>query len=380
MLIFIYSLLLLGNLLLVILNKKNKFIAIFSFVVLLFLFCGHEYVGNGDSNDFLGYLQDYDNVAVTTSRDFWFYYLFYCTQIFSKLLGLNFYQWWAIMTYFALRMLWVTNKRFNLNIHHCLLWIMAYYGFILYTGLKFFYGFCFMFLACCNLFHESDNGNKKFILYTLLAGGMHVMYYFFLILLFNKVRFLSPKKVFILSIISFVFMLIGGKGLLMTFLGPLVYSLNSDNLNQYFTTQTNLGFLIPLTIHFILLVYIFIVDKIYSRKPVLNNESCTRKNNAYKLKDTKIILNSTLLLTLIYPLFLVSLTFNRIYTAYSLILIMISSTFICNFSKLHRMGVLFFPFLIIVIYYIFNFYLNNYIDSAVIPLFDNYFYNYLFGI
>ncbi len=97
-------------------------------------------------------------------------------------ISLNYYQWWAVMTALSLLFVFNTIKKRNYNPHIFLFFFMAYYVFLFYGGLKFFYGFCLFQYAFTFLLKGEKGGKLKFILITLLAGGFHVMYYMFLVL------------------------------------------------------------------------------------------------------------------------------------------------------------------------------------------------------
>ena len=113
-LIFIYVILFLSNCYKVLSNKKSKTLFAFSMIYLLFLMCGHKYIGNGDARDFYGYRIGYEEFSLDNVRDYSFYYLFYTTQLIGIKLSLSFYQWWAIMTAISLALIAGTIKSLNL--------------------------------------------------------------------------------------------------------------------------------------------------------------------------------------------------------------------------------------------------------------------------
>ena len=73
----IYIILIIINILLFINKKISKIVLGITVLLLFFLMSGYKYIGNGDSIDFLAYLDGYNNFEESSQVDFLFYYLFY---------------------------------------------------------------------------------------------------------------------------------------------------------------------------------------------------------------------------------------------------------------------------------------------------------------
>lgn len=365
-LIVIYSFLVLGHLSFYLNNKKSYLFVFFTMILLFLLMSGHEFVGNGDAVDFFGYWYGYTEFENLERNDFWFYYLFYSSEKIGIYLSLNFYQWWFAMTVLSLTFVVSTIKKRRYNPHLFFIFFMIYYVFLFYGGLKFFYGFCLFQFALTFLLKGEKRSKYKFVLFTLLAGGFHIMYYIFLVLLLvdikNKKRKKLIKGIIISSVFIVVFNILLGRGLL-NFLQSRIDSLDNNRLSTYFAIRTNWGFMLAIGIHVLTTIY------------ALKYRNIVRKYNQDKLYHyAETLLYVNLLAIIFYPLFMIALTFMRILTSLSLTTIIASSHKQEYFNKTDRHKLLFSGFLIVGLYFYINMYLNDYITQTVLPFFDSYYF------
>tara|TARA_R110001606_G_scaffold399137_1_gene581044 strand:- start:612 stop:1598 length:987 start_codon:yes stop_codon:yes gene_type:complete len=327
------------------------------------------YQGEGDAIDFLAYFQGYTEFKNLKRDDFWFYYLFYSVQRIGIYLSLNFYQWWALMTALSLIFTIGTIKRRNYNPHLFLFFFMIYYVFILYGGLKFFYGLCIFQYAVPFLLRGEKNGKLKFILITFLAGGFHVMYYMFLIFAFIDLRIKNRKslikKIVVFSLIFSLLNILSGRVLLNS-MQSYIDSMENDKLSVYFALRTNWGFLLPIGIHALTTFYAF-----KYRETVKKYD----QNKWLFYADTLLYIN--IIIVVFYPLFMIALTFMRLLTSFSIITIIVSGYRQEYFNKVERLKMIMSGLLIVGLYYFINIYLAGYAEKTVLPFFDSYFFNWL---
>lgn len=372
MLAFIYIILLWVNLLIMLKGKKSRQFYIVTLIFLFFLMCGHQYKGNGDSRDFYGYFIDYYRGAQGEYRDFPFYYLFYITQKIAQSLSMTFYQWWAAMTAFSLLFISWVFRKFEIR-HQCfLVYFMSYFIFIFYTGLKFYYGFCLLLCAVCYLVRGKEKDDLRFSLFVLLAGGMHALYYPFLLLLLIRSKVFSPQKIFIISmtlcLVMFTFGKVGITNFLQNLILPILDTTESNNLRNYFLSRVNFGYLIPVSVHLLTLFYL-------SRVKYL---STIRKGSLIDNRYANRLYDMCLLLTLLYPLYMFSLTFTRLLTAFVLCALSISYSCIKDLQRkdIHRLFIYSWPPMMI--YFIYNIIMSDYWTKSVIPLFQTSFFRNIF--
>jgi len=333
---------------------------------MFFFMSGHVYLGNGDGLDFHGYWYGYTEFENLERNDFWFYYLFYLTEIIGISLSLSFYQWWAVMTAISLTFIISTIKKRKYNLHLFLIFFMTYYVFVFYVGLKFFYGFCLFQYAFTFLIHGGKRGKLKFTLITILAGGFHVMYYMFLVLLLVDLK-VKKRKHLIKIIVAFslaicLINLVNGRNLLDSMQG-FIDGMQNERLSIYFGFRTNWGFLLPVAIHILITIYSYIYREIVKKY---------NRDKWYLYANTLLYVN--LIAVIFYPLFMIVLTFMRLLTALSLATIIASSYGQKYFNKTDRFKLLSSGFLIICLYFYINLYLNDYMTKAVLPFFDSYYF------
>lgn len=365
-LICIYIFFIIGHLSFYLNKKKYYSFVVITSIFLFFLMSGYENLGDGDVGDFFGYWYGYTEFENLERDDFWFYYLFYSSEIIGNYLSLTFYQWWAVMTALSLTFIVWTIKKRKYNPHLFFFFFMIYYVFVFYVGLKFFYGFCLFQYALTFLLKGEKGGKLKFIFFILLAGGFHVMYYIFLVLALVDLKIKKRKSlikgIIIFSVTVVVINVLSGRGLLNS-MQSMIDSLDNTRLSVYFAIRTNWGFMLPISIHVLTTIYAF------------RYRGIVRKYDQGKWYFyAEMLLYVNLIAVVFYPLFMIALTFMRILTSLSLTTIIASCYRQEYFNKTDRLKLLLSGFLIICLYFYINIYLNGYFDSAVLPFFESYYF------
>lgn len=340
-------------------KRGNWIVIIISMIFLLYL-C---YVGDFSySYDISNYINLYYQPFLTQDDNFTLYYLFYLLMILGHTLNLNFVDWWLSMNIIAFIVLIIAFKVHKINPHYFMFYFMAYFFLNFYTGLKFYYGFCLYFLAFGYIYKP---GMRNTILYTLfctLAGGIHMMYYLFLPLvlfkLFNQVLIEKQwvvKTLFLVSVIISAFLKYTGTA------KNLFSSLETetDKIQDYLELETNLGFFIPVFFHILIILLSY---KMY--KATIDNDD----NESYMICLP--IWQNSLCQVLFYPLYMLALTFARLTTVSSIILLSYQGLEQLQFSKSQRNIFFCISILMILAYYYRQFVMGSLWEINVLPLFS----------
>ena len=298
------------------LGKTNNALALFSSIIATLFLCGSNiaysdsYVGELDISS---YRNEYEQLNFLENIDFPLYYLFFYANYLGQQLGLTFSQWWLLMSASSILLIYLACKTHNFNYNLVIGCFMAYYEIVFYSGLKAYYAFCFLFLAYGYLLKGDIKSKLLYILFVCIAGGFHVMYYIFLVLLFRP-KNASKKfmKAFVVGIIVFtIVMRLGGS--VISFMKPFFDYVGNDHINTYMDDKAvGNGFYIA-----IILEIVMVSIPYYIRKTKLRNGSCTQITDNYYY--------SVLLTYVFCPFYALSLIFVRIITAFSLVVIGASS-------------------------------------------------------
>ena len=306
--------------------------------------------------DMSGYRTIYEQYDVLEYEDFKMYYLFYSCMHLGQSLGLDFRTWWALMSFLAMGVIIVSCRLHKYNYKLFLAAFMAYHEMVFYSGFKFFYGFCFMLLAYGFLFSSKRKGRILFALITCIAGGFHMMYYFFLLLLIKPLK--NPQymvRIIVgITIIFTVWMRLSGSA--MASLQPFFNALDNDHIDKYTLVTVRSGFYLALLVH---LVIVYVAYKI--RQHIIREG----KNDANV--DT---LYYTVLLSLLFcPFYAVALTFMRLITAFSLIVVTAGSTLLCDSYKSRQLCVRL-SLLVVFSFYVIRILMGGFMTTSVLPYFN----------
>ena len=344
-------------------NRESKILSTTTFILLFILMCGHHYVGNGDSTDLYYYWRDYNDVF-SGKQDEILYFLFYFTQSIAKFFMLTYYQWWAVMTAVSLYLVSKIIRAFSLNSHYCLLFF-SFYVLALYTGLKYYYGFCLFLLALNYFIRDRRGDNLRFIACILLAGAMHAMYYLFLLFLFAKNKIVKPFNLMVIMSLLLLFTVFVDRNLLLGMLSPILLIVSAEiNVTRdiYFLDSTNYGFIIPLVLHVVTLVYSLVYYKL----------SLSQKNISIQA-EAKMLYEFNVMGCILYPLFFYAVTFTRYITVMALASVFISGKGFKLFSRKKKVELMMCGLVLSIFFSLYFFGPCNYLEYNVIPLFDNFY-------
>lgn len=297
-------------------RNNSLFLAIITIALLIFFLSGSNHASLDWSEtelDLSGYRTIYEIYDALEHPDFNMYYIFYSSMYIGQNLGLPFGTWWFIMSILAMFVIVGACAIHKYSINLFLAGFMAYYIFMMYSGLKFFYGFCFLLMAYGFLLRNTRKGQILFGLFTCLAGGLHMMYYLYLILLIKPIH--RPKLfinvIITITIIFTILMRISGTAA--SFLAPFFNILDNDRINIYTVFNVNMGFYIPVILHLIMVYTVYRV-----RKYKIKTASCN------PMVDT--LFYSSILSLIFIPFYALALTFMRLITAFSLVVITANSS------------------------------------------------------
>jgi hypothetical protein len=350
---------------------------IVTFVFLTFLFTTCDY---NNQHDLSAYSIEYNYYDPVLDENFNFYYIFFSLMKLGQVLRLTFETWWTLMMAGAMFIVFIALRIHQFNPHVFLCAFMAYYGIMMYAGIKSFCGWTVFLLACGFLYRGGKKNKIIYIILTCVAGGIHVMYYMYLIFAFvntgteqivlynendsdssvNKNMKTYNKLLPYVVIISLTLtILMRVSGTANHYVGGLLSAFNSDKLESYASLTTNMGFFIPVIMQ-ILSLYLAYKHRYYSKV-------CGELRQNY----AQIIYSTNLLQILFYPFFMISTTFMRFITEYSLVTIAAIGYEFDDFIMHERKRLLLCVSLLIVAYYYRQFIMGNLWDISVVPLFTN---------
>lgn len=294
--------------------KKDKSLRIITFVTAAlstFLLCGSN-VADLDLSvtelDVSGYRMIYENQDALENEEFNMYYLFYGSMFIGQKMGLSYRMWWTLMSIMAMLVIFCSCKIHKYNYNLFLATFMAYYELIFYSGLKFFYGFCFLLLAYGFLLRNNYRGKILFALFTLAAGGFHMLYYFFLLFLLKPIKNsgIIVKPLVVATLFFTIVMRFSNSAF--SYMAPFFYAMENEHIMGYTAVTVRSGFFVAVFLHF-LVVYIAYQVRYYNMRQGTHSVA------------VDVIFYTTLLSILAFPFYAIALTFMRFITAFSLVVI-----------------------------------------------------------
>ena len=358
LLVFVYIFLIIRNYRGYIKNKTTFLLTIITAALSVFMLCSSntaDFDWSETQLDMSGYRTIYEKYDVLEHEDFNMYYLFYNSMYLGQYYGLSFRLWWTIMSILAMIVMFLSCKIHRYNFNLFLATFLAYYEIVFYSGFKFFYGFCFLLLAYGFLLRNNFTGKLLFTLFTFVAGGFHMMYYFFLVLLLSPILKSRFLMVLVMSSLFVFVALMRASDSALSFVQPFFDALDNEHINIYTQATVHFSFYISLFIH---LVVVYVVYVIY--------RFLRKRGNVAMGKS----LFYTVLLSLLFvPFYSVALTFMRLITAFSLVVICASSS-ILNESFKSRLLCARLSLLMVLSYYLTRILIGDFFEKAVVPYFD----------
>lgn len=307
----------------------NYILISFTTILSVYLLCGSS-VADLDMDitglDISGYRTIYEYTDALEHEDFKMYYIFYSMMSLGQHLQLSYRMWWAAMSIMALFVVFCACRIHRYNYCLFLAAFMAYHELIFYSGIKFFYGFCFLLFAYGFLLRNTRKGLFLFSIFVCIAGGFHIMYYFFLAFIVKPIH--QPKyiiKAVVVATIALTVM-IRVSGSAMAYMAPFFDAFDNEHINLYTDAIVRNGFYLAVFIH--LIVY-YVVWSIKKQK-LLENINPIALNSIY---------DTVLISFIFFPFYAVTLTFMRLITAFSLIVVTASSSVMSDDYKSRKMCV-----------------------------------------
>ncbi len=344
-------------------KKEQKFLIFLSFGLLFFVMCFKTNVQpvDGFIMDLAYYERDYNLFTGINSTYEKMYYLFFSTQVIGHKLGLSFVAWWAVWCFFLLVLLFRGVKRFGYNTHRFLTYFF-FFVIALYASLKQFSGFVFFFYGVSFLVRHGKKDRLRFILFTLIAGGFHPMFYMMLVLLLVDLKTLKPKYIFGAAAALMVCVATFAKPVFVSLVRQMANSfLQNGSGNAYFESTTNFGFLIPVALHLSNLLFSYWY---YKSVQSLENPSVITK--------AKYLYFANLICTVFYPFFLFATVFTRLITIMSLLTLVFSGEGICRLSMTRRQQLMPFSLVTVFLFALYFFGPCRFFEFSVVQLFTVY--------
>ncbi|MCI7381402.1 MAG: EpsG family protein [Hungatella hathewayi] len=352
-------------------NGDVKWAMVYITFGFLFYLCSHcEYLNTYDLSN---YNAQYAYYNPMWDKSFTLYYLFLTMMRLGQIAEISFVNWWWITLAGAFLIIIIAVKIHRFNPHHFLVFFMMYYIINLYTGLKFFYGFCIYLLASGFLLRGGRKNKLLYIFLTAVAGGMHVMYYAFILFalintdvpasmeecslnIYSHIRRHRIIAVLVIAslTLSFVLRLSGSAN---EFLSRIFSIIDFDKMDDYLSLSTKGGFYIPVIMQLLSLYLAFIIKKQSKRTSLLNQQY------------TDVLYYFNLLQVIFYPLFMISTTFMRLITATSMVTIAAGGYDKFEFKQRKRFKITGASFLIVAASLFRQLVLGHWWETAVVPLF-----------
>ena len=345
-------------------GKKSSIFTYVCYVFILILCCSTSYT---EQHDLRNYYVLYNYRDLMKEDTFGLYYLFYYTMIIGRSLKFTFEVWWTFTTGIALLVIIHALKVNKMNPHVFLSFFMMYFVFNFSAGLKFFYGFAFLFLGFGYLIRGGKRSKLYFVICVCIAGGLHFMYYAYLIFciirkdeqknsqLFNKKNKFT-KAVVIASLIISAYLRINNSA--NSFLQSIFSIFDSEHIDVYLGLSTGLGFMIPVVMHLTTLLFTIIYRKQCMRSSAISNNS------------VNVLVYSNILLIIFYPLFMISTTFMRLITCMSMVSLGTSGYIWNTQSRTSREKILWSGFALTTIYIIYQLLFGTLWESTVLLMFS----------
>jgi len=386
MTILLYLVAIFSNFLFAYRKKHSKVIIAFSFVIILLLVSGAgPSYDLKQSRDYLNYSNRYNNIMDES--------LFDNPQIgytllmkFGNLLNLDFFKFRMIVIGICFFVIYkLVIKRYAYNYNYMLLLYLLYQIIIDSEHFRNFIAMTILLISIRYLEKKSLKNSIKFSILVLLSASFHTAFLAYLVLLLMHVsdRKLLIKIIVIFTILLTVITIINNNRL--PVLNILLSITDDDKIIGYLSTKTNLGYLIPFTLHIINVLFLYWSKKIASWKKDVPNAMGSNSSNIVfsggELSDLSIV-NLVLWINIIgivfFPLFIMNLQFYRLirnflilnYAVYSIVSNKLRSgslyKFAYNFSVLVDLG----------LWFVLDLTVKTSTERVLIPFFTrNYFFN-----
>lgn len=342
MTILVYIFILLLNITLAFRNKQSKFVIFLSLIVITLLIggAGPNYLGQSDYFNYQRGYENIGNISITDNFQIGHTLLFKL----GNALNLDFFTFRLLIVGICVFVIYkYVIKKYSNNITYIILLYMLYPMIIDSEHLRNFIGMTILLIAIKFLETNSIKGNVNFLLMVLLASIFHTAFFLYGILIFANTKDHNRlvKTISISTIILSLMTILNNNQI--PFLSLAMTWIEDDRITSYLTSRTNLGYIIPMTLHLTSIFLLYWSKRILNKKKSKMEEIINGNYNYLKYDLLKEIKFSNLVFWIniigisFFPFFIMNLHFYRM-TRNFLILNFITYSFV---SKRLRNGTLY---------------------------------------
>jgi hypothetical protein len=320
MTIVIYLFIIILNLIFAFRKNSSKVVAILSLLAIILFIggAGPQYNTFNHSRDYVNYEIVYgqiENVNITDSIQVGYTIL----MKIGNLISLDFFTFRLIVMVICVILLYkLVIKRYSYNSNLIILMYMLYPMIIDSEHFRNFIAMTIFLISIKFLEEKSFVGNIKFLFIILLASSFHTAFLLYAFLVFAHTR----DRNRLAKLIAFFTITLSAVAIFnnnqIPLLNLIINFVDDDKINRYLNLRTNLGFLIPMSLHFSSIVLLYWAKKILNRKKLRNELA---ENSISNLQGNELIneikfANLVFWLNIIgiayFPFFIISIQFYRL--------------------------------------------------------------------
>lgn len=257
--------------------------------------------GNTNNPDFWAYSTIYETNGVFTTNNLEWGFLFLVKL--GNYMGLSYNFFLLIVSLVCYTIIFLTVKKYTSNFH--LLYVF-YFIFPFFMDVIQIRNFIIMSIFIYATRFLVENSRLKYILLISIACTFHlsaVAFFPFVLVTFKNKEILLKTIVISSTLLSAV-TLINNKTV--PFLNVIISAVSNEKVEDYFDSNTNLGFLLYWLLYFLSLSSIFISKKVYE------NFNKTNLKNNLKYSFIKVVYWINVVSSLYLPLYLMNSNFSRL--------------------------------------------------------------------
>lgn len=336
-------------------NKRLNQLCIMITVVCIVLIAS----ANREGNDIINYVRDYNSVQTFQREP-----IYVVLKILGKSIGLNFYQFRAVVSLIGYMLIVSTIKKYTSNVQFVLFFYCTYLLFMDSWQVR---NFLAVSVFVYSVRFLSNTGSKKnliaYCVCILISTGIHtafIIYYILTLLYIKKRRVLVYSLCFVMAALSLITWLNDNK---IPFIDIVVGILMGDNARaqEYFSLTTNLGFLAPVALYIYGILGVFLVKR--------QTKTSRMDNEKIKFCDLVLLINLCFISTI--PMSMMSLTFYRLIRNLQYLNFCVYANGYCEQNKLRkRLVIIMFVVLLCMGWLVFDFTMYSSAEYIVTPVFE----------
>lgn len=314
---------------------------------------------NREGNDIINYVRDYNSIQTFQREP-----VYVVLKICGKLLGLNFYQFRAVVSLIGYMLIVSTLKKYTRNIQFVLFFYCVYLLFMDSWQVRNFLAVSVFVYSV--RFLSNARSKKSMVAYCvciLISTGIHtafIIYYILTLLYVKKKRVVVYSLCFVMAALSLITWLNNNK---IPFIDVVVGILMGDNARaqEYFSLATNLGFLAPVALYVYGVLGIVLVKR----------QIKTSRMDNKQVEFCNLVLLINLCFASTVPMSMMSLTFYRLIRNLQYLNFCIYANGYCEQNKLRkRLTIIVFVVLLCVGWLVFDFTMYSSSEYIVTPIFE----------